>query len=362
MPNRETSFRIGCGRYLQKGGLLRSCGEEIARFGSAPLIVGGPTALSLTRDKIECSMEKQGLRYRICEYSGTCNEPQAESFARLAKNEGYDVIVGVGGGVIMDLAKLIAARAELPVVNVPTSTATCAAYTPLTIVYTPEGHTVGNVHHWREVDAVLVDSEIIVNQPKRLLLAGVFDALAKLIEIKHRYSGDGADCPLGLDWAYLLSEHSYKVLCERTEEYLSADELDPDGRLAEQVIFTLIAVTGVISGIARGLNQAALAHGFYYTARTLFHEETLGFLHGELVGVGLLLQNVFNGDGEERVILDMMKKHGMPRCFSDIGLTPTSDTVNAFYEGMKTSAAVLEGGAEAEVKLREALEYLRTLG
>ena len=123
MPIRESSFRIGCGRYLQEAGLLAKIGEEVDRLGSAPLIVGGKTALSLTRDKLTGALANR--KFEIVEHTGTCNDRDAEALSKLAKEKGYDVIVGVGGGVIMDFAKLIAFYANRPLINVPTSTATC---------------------------------------------------------------------------------------------------------------------------------------------------------------------------------------------------------------------------------------------
>ena len=71
MPIREESFRIGCGRYLQQPGIISKLGEEIKRIGSAPLIVSGKTALSITRDKIESSVEAVCEKYEIVEHCGT---------------------------------------------------------------------------------------------------------------------------------------------------------------------------------------------------------------------------------------------------------------------------------------------------
>lgn len=363
MPIKESSFRIGCGRYVQEAGLLRRSGTEIARFGHAPLLVGGPTAWSLTRGTIEDSLKQADLIYRIWEHRGTCNDEDAKKLAELAKQEGFDVIVGVGGGVIMDFSKLIAHFASLPVVNIPTSSATCAAYTPLSVRYTPEGRTVGSLHYDHEVDSVLVDTEILAKQPNRLLLAGVFDALAKFIEIKHRFAGDASDYPLGLDWAYIMSVHSYRELCQSIETYLAKDNRDPRGDEIERMVFTLIAATGVISGIARGSNQTALAHKFYEATRVLFYEESRPYLHGEIVGIGLLLQNVFNGEEEEnRLLFHLMKTYGMPCCLSDLGISPTEETVNAYYEALKNSSAVKEAGEGALDKLTKTLRYLRELG
>lgn len=359
MPIREESFRIGCGRYLQKPNLLKECGSEITRVGQAPLIVGGKTALELTREKIQNSISKSCERYEIVEYCGTCNEEYAEELAKVAKQKQYDVIVGVGGGVLMDYAKLVGDFAGLPVINIPTSSATCAAYAPLSVRYTPEGRTVGSKHYAQEVSAVLVDSTIISAQPTRLFLSGVFDALAKFVEIKQRFNESTTDYPLGLDWAYALSKKSFDELMNKTEACIGDMRRGNISNTVEQVIFCTIAATGVISGIARGSNQCALAHKFYESARSMFFEESRSYLHGEIVGVGLLLQNFFNGETENNhILLSIMKKYNMPCCVSDIGIEPTEETQEMFYQKLKSSSAIDENNSYELEKLSEGLKYL----
>ena len=131
----------------------------------------------------------------------------------------------------------------------------------------------------------------------------------------------------------------------------------------KQVIFTSIAVTGVISGIARGSNQTALAHKFYETTRTLFYKESRSYLHGEIVGIGLLLQNKFNGEDESnRELLELMRKYSMPCRLSDIGVKPTGETLEEYYKILKNTSAITESGPDADIKLQESLEYLWGLG
>lgn len=48
-------------------------------------------------------------------------------------------VVGIGGGKVLDAAKLVAERAQVPVVTIPTSAATCAAWTALSNVYDDTG-------------------------------------------------------------------------------------------------------------------------------------------------------------------------------------------------------------------------------
>ena len=122
MPIYEESFRIGCGRYLQGKGYIARCREELARVGTAPMIIGDDTTLALTHDKLAAALE--GVRHTFITHNGTCNDERARELAELAKANGYDTVIGVGGGVLMDFAKLCAHFAELPVINIPTSSAT----------------------------------------------------------------------------------------------------------------------------------------------------------------------------------------------------------------------------------------------
>ncbi len=363
MPIKEASFRIGCGRYLQEAGILRQCGAEVLRLGSAPLIVGGKTALALTRQQIESSVSRACPCYHFEQHEGTCNEERARELAELAKEQGLDVIVGVGGGVIMDFAKLIAHFAALPLINVPTSSATCAAYTPLSVRYTPDGQTVGSLHYTREVDAVIVDTAIVAAQPTRLLLAGVFDALAKFVEIKQRYREDASECPLGLDYAYEMSKYSFRLLSERTAPCIADAQggvLSPE---LERLIFTTIAATGVISGIARGSNQCALAHKFYEITRVIFNCEARPYLHGEIVGVGLLLQNHFNGELQNNdELLALMRANDMPHSVGAIGILKNEQSFADYYERLKNSSAIDGENALECARLRAALEYLWSIG
>ena len=357
MPIKEESFRIGCGRYIQGAGYLEKIGDETIRLGTSPLIIGGKTALSITKSKIEKSVAEKCNKYEFVVHTGTCNEERAKELAELTSEKGYDVIVGVGGGVICDFAKLCGYFAKLPVINVPSSSATCAAYTPLSVRYTPEGRTVGSIHYENEVNCVIADTEVIGAQPVRLLLAGVFDALAKFVEIKQRFNLETEKYPIGLDYAYIMSKYSHKFLIDKVQKCI--DDMQ-NGKISddvENIIFTTIAATGVISGIARGSNQTAIAHKFYEATRFLFPELTKPYTHGEIVGVGLLVQNHFNGEVENNYILfELMKKYNMPCSIGDMGIEKTENNFNKYYEKICSSSAIETD--EEKIRLKKSLKYL----
>ena len=359
MPIREESFRIGCGRYIQGRGYISRAGEEVRRVGSAPLVIGDDTTLALTRRALEQSLSAECNKYEFVVHNGTCNEGRAGELAAYALAGQYDVIIGVGGGVLMDFAKLTAHRAGLPVINIPTSSATCASYASLSVRYTPEGQTVGSLHYKREVDAVIADTEILAAQPIRLFLAGVFDALAKYVEIKQRFSRETVEYPIGLDYAFVMSERSYQVLNEQVPGCLQDMEAGLITDRLEQVLFTCIAATGAISGIARGSNQTALAHKFYETTRTMFPESARPYLHGEIVGVGLLLQNYFNGEiGENTALIKLMKQYHRPYRVTDVGVERTEAVLQEYYRRLCKTSAIDEDNAEEYARLERGLRYL----
>ena len=65
------------------------------------------------------------------------------------------------------------------------------------------------------------------------------------------------------------------------------------------VINTGLISTGIISGLARGSKQLAIAHAVYNHSTTVFPEVWRSYLHGEIVSVGLLLQQYYNNSPEE---------------------------------------------------------------
>ncbi len=343
MAIHESAFRFGCGRYIQQAGAFSLTGTEVLRFGRSALILGGRTALSVARETVCRSLDEAEVTYEVLEHLGSCNHEDAAIYAEQA--EAYDVVIGIGGGVMMDLAKLVAHRAGKPLINLPTSAATCAAFTPLSVCYTREGKTVGTTHFSTEVNCVIVDTDCMVHQPPRLLLAGIFDALAKLPEIDHRYDANDPEMPLGLDYARGLAVQTYDFLYRNTDSALEALKTGTVTALFERMIFSAIAVTGVVSSIARGSNQTALAHKFYENGRRMDTESVKGYLHGELVGVGLLLQNLYNqNEAENPALVAWMQAYGLPSCPTELGLPADEATKQRYFEAMMHSSAMGEVG------------------
>lgn len=357
----ESSFRCGSGRYIQEPGATLRLGEEVKLLRcSRPYIMGGKTALSLALDRLCEGLKKEGIAYTVEEYEGFCEKSRCRVIADSPALSECDAVVGVGGGNACDAAKLVAAWSGRPVITVPTSSATCAPFTALSTTY-EGGRSAGTVHHKCEVNAVLADTDILCRQPERLFAAGFYDAAAKLIEINQRLVGRSEDeLDVGLTASYALSQFTYRRIFELEDEATAQLRAGENGKALSDMIFLNVAATGVISGLARGSNQCAVAHKTYEALRTLFTETVYDKLHGEMVAVGLLAQLYYNGEPEKiEAFRAGMRSHGMPVSLTDLGIAPSDENLQAIHANLLKSSA-MTGTNEAEhARLMEALKVIR---
>ena len=348
----ERSFRLGAGRYIQEDGAARRLGEELTRLRrKKPLILHGKRALAEAGEKIEAGLAEQGINGIYVEYTEFCNPDRCQAILASEEAEGCDCIVGVGGGNVCDASKLCAVMANLPVITVPTSSATCAAYTPLSVCYNDIGQTIGTRHHDREVNCVLADMEILCRQPVRLLVAGIYDSAAKLVETRQRLEGKTEDeIDIGLRSSFVLSEFIYDRLLSDLPRVCDDVAHGRNTKAVYDTVYIILSVTGVISGLARGSNQCAIAHKIYETTRTLYPREARSYLHGELVAMGLITQLIYNGEPEKaEEFKAQMHALGMPVCLSEAGLTVTEDTFRAYTDKLEHSSA-LDGVSDRELE------------
>ncbi len=355
--NSDFAFKFGCGRYLQeKDAIKKHLLTELRRFGSKALFISGKNGFKAAGEKIKDSLNDSGFEYELKIFESTPCFENADEFVNYAKENGFNIICGVGGGVLGDTAKLVASRADLPLIQIPTSSATCVAATPLSVLYDRETHaTIGSVKLMTEADAVIVDLDIMINQPKRLFWAGVMDSMAKMIEITHRTKGKkDFEIPLGLEMAYDMSKTVYNFFYEKQTSLSSALEGKNITFDFERAVFYAIAVTGIISGISKGSNQCAIAHKFYEQTRSFFYEETKDFVHGELVALGLVIQLAYN-ELDYQAMIDLLDKMKLPTKMSGINLKICDETLETFVNELSASTAIMDTSDISKNKVKKAL-------
>ena len=272
----------------------------------------------------------------------------------------FGTLVGIGGGRIMDQAKATAHFAgALPVVEIPTSIATCAAFAPLSVMYTKEGASLGSLRYDHEVNAILMDMDVICKEPPRYVASGIMDGMAKFIEIQNgRSEIILEEVGIGLYTAYTIAKMAYEIY--EKEAHKACRDVS-EGKLTkevEDIAYLNVAVCGVISGVSKGFGQTALGHETYELVRTFFTQEAAPYLHGEIVAVGDALQLAFNGHPEDiPVFHDFMRSMNMPITLEDLGIDTTSPKMEDLFQNLFHSP-FMEPTSENEKKLRDAMRYL----
>lgn len=355
----DSAIKFGAGRYRQEKGLLEECGEEIARFSKKAFIIAGNRAFAAVKDRLLPGIEKAGVEYTVEIYGGVCSFEAAREYADKCLAAGCDEIVGIGGGKIMDFAKAVAETAGVGTVNIPTSIATCAAFTTMSVMYTPEG---AKKTCWRfehEIDAVLVDMETIAQCPIRYAAAGILDAMAKKIEIQNgKPVMTLDDNKYDLFTAYKMAEYTYDVLKHYGPAAIEDIRHQEVTKAVEDVTFINIAVTGVIANITKSFSQSALGHMMYDGVRTFFTEEAKNALHGEIVAVALFTQLYYNQLSEKKDQLkEFMRNMDMPLTLEELGVPATEKNLKTLEDYLIDSPYV-DPSPESLARLHEAMKQM----
>lgn len=128
--------------------------------------------------------------------------------------------------------------AGLGVVNIPTSMSTCAPFTTMSVMYTPEGAKKNCWRYEHEIDAVLVDMDVIAQCPIRYNAAGILDAMAKRIEIQNgKPVMRLEDNPYDLYMAFKMAENTYEVLEKYGQQAIEDNRQHKVTKVLEEVAF-----------------------------------------------------------------------------------------------------------------------------
>ena len=287
------------GRYVSEPGAVSRVGPETATLGRSALIVHGAVGYGLVADTVRSSLSEAGVSYTEVEHAGYCGAANVERLVLPARAQQQQVVIGVGGGRVLDVSKAVAEALELPYILVPTSPATCSASTTIIVDYTPEGAHIGGRPVQRAASASLVDPELLASAPDRLLVSGIVDALAKAVEVRSATSRIARPAPSTVA-AFALCDELEAMLFAHAAEAVAAGPAANDGGEAahrrEHLAEASVLWPGLIGTLAGEQARLAAAHSVHNALTIL--PGSHASLHGELVGFGILVQHALADDME----------------------------------------------------------------
>jgi glycerol dehydrogenase-like iron-containing ADH family enzyme len=312
------TLTIAPAKVIRGSGVLPAAAAEIVSLGSRPLIVAGERTLAIGQENLLPILETQQLHPALASYSPDCCEASLKSLRKAAKEHKADVIIGIGGGKALDTAKLVAQQLQLPVVTIPTSAATCAAWSALSNVYSEDGAFLYDVGLSRCPDLLILDYDLIKTAPQRTLIAGIGDAIAKWYEASVS-SGHLQDTLIiaALQQARVLRD----ILLQKSAAALK----EPGSEVWREVVDASVLLAGVVGGLGGAQCRTVAAHAVH---NGLTHISGHGSIHGEKVALGILvqlrleemLQNNQLAASARQQLLKFYAEIGLPQKLSDLGL------------------------------------------
>ncbi|MEW6299308.1 MAG: glycerol dehydrogenase [Thermodesulfobacteriota bacterium] len=306
--------------YVQGKNATASLGHEMKRLGLAgpALIVAGKSAIRLLAEVWQKYLSEAGIAHAVHEFGGECSYPEIERIKISAKANNSRVVIGAGGGKVLDAARAAADDLNLPVVNCPTVASSDAPCSALSVIYAEDGVFQEYRFYRKNPDLVLVDTQVIAKAPPRLLVAGMGDALATWFEAKTCVEGHIRNMRGGASTrsAATLAELCYRILIADGPDALRAVQT----QVVNPALERLVEANTLLSGLGFESSGLAAAHAVHngLTAAPPTH----AYYHGEKVAYGLLVQLVL--EGQPRAVVDPVlafsSEVGLPITLAEVGL------------------------------------------
>ncbi|MGE5289544.1 MAG: glycerol dehydrogenase [Micromonosporaceae bacterium] len=321
--------RVFCSpsRYVQGRDATERLGAEMSALGlkGPALIVASPSPRRLLEPVWQKSLTAEGMGFGLHPFAGECTLKEIERIAAAARDLAAQIVIGAGGGKVLDAARAAAAKLGLPVVTCPTTAASDAPCSACSVLYTDGGEFDQLLFYPRNPDLVLVDTTVIARAPLRLLVSGMGDALATWFEARtvieaHRHN----------------QRHGATTLAGEALARLCCETLLADGPLACEAVRhgvvtpaleRLVEANTLLSGLGFESGGLAVAHSVHNGLTVA--PGTHRYLHGEKVAFGLLVQLVLEGRPAQELgsVITFATQVGLPVTLSQVGLDDPDEPV-----------------------------------
>ena len=294
---------------------------EISNLTKNPLVLGRSNYTNDIKNRIFKDLKNKKLNVNITNLQFDCCYEDISKVKDIILENNNDSVIAAGGGKVLDSGKYIANCLDIPCITVPLSASTCAGWTALSNIYTKYGQFIEDIA-LRSCPKILVfDHEFIQTAPSRTLASGIADALAKWYEssITSSTVDDG------------LVQQAIQISRVLRDQLLIDGEKAFNGGMDNYPSWSnIIEACGLTAGLVGGIGgekcRTAAAHAFHNAITQIITPNK--FLHGEIVGVGLLLQlrleemknNNKLADQTIKQLLALMKELKLPTNIAQLGI------------------------------------------
>ena len=294
---------------------------QITKLTKRPLILGRGIHTNNLRNRIFNDLKNQNLNVNIANLEFDCCYEDISRVKNIILNNNNDSLIAAGGGKVLDSGKYIADFLNIPCITVPLSASTCAGWTALSNIYTKDGQFIKDVPLGSCPKILVYDHKFIQTAPSRTLASGIADALAKWYESSITSSTiDDGLVQQAIQISRVLRD---QLLIDGEKAFTGQFENNPSWR---NTVEACGLTAGLVGGIGGEKCRTAAAHAIHNAITQIITPNK--FLHGEIVGVGLLLQlrleeminNNKLADQSIKQLFVLMKELNLPTTIGQLGI------------------------------------------
>lgn len=339
---------------------IRSIGAEAKKLGSKVLLVTGKKALASSGvlDRVRKYLENAGLG--VVFYNKVTPEPDLSAVDEgiaLACREGCDLIIGLGGGSSLDVARAVAGLAKnggktieyqegreirpeltLPFIAVPTTAGT-GAEAACNAVITDPAQKVKKSIRSPALMAVLavVDPELTATAPPEVTASAGMDALAHLVEGYCSIKANPVTDSLALEGISLVGK-------SLREAYRNGGNMEAREDMSLAALFGGIVLANAGLGVAHGLaaSLGPIAHAPHGLVCAVLLPYIMEFnLEAAPQKLSMIAASLTGTSDQEPgnapvTVKNLLSNLGISHHLSDLGVTPAD--IPGIVKGVSSSA------------------------
>lgn len=294
--------------YIDEPGVLGKLDELVEQLKiTTPLVITDETVRKISQPFLPAGFYHC---FPPVLFNGANTFAEAKRITAIANRKNADGVIALGGGQLMDNAKLVADAVGAKLINIQTVPSNCAALTTKSIVYNDRHEMIDNVRVTNPVTAVLLEPALLKEAPLEYIASGIGDTLAKYYEIRRRL-------PQGK--ISLATEQAARYFIDRCRgEMLKVTDLaELSGDNLLNFLDTIFLFAASVDGLADLNGRSVAAHTFYNAYVRVKHPAQ--YTHGIIVALGNLVQVLLEGNNElAEEIRRFYPRVGLPLTLADL--------------------------------------------
>ncbi len=235
----------------------------------------------------------------------------AVALAKYITMNDIQIVIGFGGGTVLDLAKFAAFVSKTKLISLPTTLSNDSLASPVAVLGT-EGKA-RKTFKCTIPDAIIVDVNVIMSAPERQLLSGIGDTVSKYTALNDWKIAFMNGKEYVDDFAYMISKMAFNSICYNDQKELKSKDFIK--RLTQALVMGGLAME--IAGSSRP--SSGSEHLFCHALEENFSEE-VNVPHGIAVAMGSYAACIFQNRNIAK-ITRILKEYKIPVKPSDWKIT-----------------------------------------